>query len=158
MVDLFRIRSESELKKRLARKKKKSKSDEAGVVLDMADEVVHGGCLKAQGKVSRQHDCSHSKGFPHPAETDWPLWLQVKSVDLRADSSDPDKHFVAVMLASNAIETHALTRTGKGTLYHRLLVCLQVGVQLHAPHYFESGVDVARTSYLSLAGHRKPVR
>jgi hypothetical protein len=51
MVDLYRIRSDGELKKRLARKKKKSKSDETSVALEMADELVHGGCLKAQGKV-----------------------------------------------------------------------------------------------------------
>eukprot|EP00045_Choanoeca_perplexa_P011851 m.127069 g.127069 ORF g.127069 m.127069 type:complete len:887 (+) comp15791_c0_seq6:95-2755(+) len=107
MVDMYRIRSESELKKRLARKKKKAKNDDDTVNLELADELVHGGCLKAQGK--------------------------VKSVDLRADKSDPDKQFAAVMLATNAIETHTLTRTGKG-------------------------VEVARTSYLSLAGHRKPVR
>lgn len=48
MVDMYRIRSEAELKKRLARKKKKGKGEEA---LGLADEIVHGGCLKAQGKV-----------------------------------------------------------------------------------------------------------
>eukprot|EP00730_Choanoeca_flexa_P002941 TRINITY_DN11236_c0_g1_i1.p1 TRINITY_DN11236_c0_g1~~TRINITY_DN11236_c0_g1_i1.p1 ORF type:complete len:887 (+),score=245.99 TRINITY_DN11236_c0_g1_i1:1629-4289(+) len=106
MVDMYRIRTEDELKKRLARKKKKAKTD-GDVTLELADEIVHAGCLKAQGK--------------------------VKAIDLCADASDANKHHAAVTLASNAIETHTLTRTGKG-------------------------VDATRTSYLSLGGHRKPIR